>query len=82
MELGYKMILNLPDLRLMENKKELYESLNTKQHSAKEYREIHKALKKYNDGLFLKDRHPYFPAIASTVSLIVSVVVLIARIVL
>ena len=25
MELGYKMILNLPDLRLMENKKELEE---------------------------------------------------------
>ena len=64
------------------NKKELYEFLNTKHHSAKEYREIHKALKKFGDGLFMKDRYPYFPIIVSATALIISVAVFITHIVL
>lgn len=68
--------------KLMElSKEELYEYMRSSQHSSKELRKIHKALRKYGSGLFMKDRYPYLPIIVSTISLIVSIVALIARIV-
>lgn len=48
--------------------------------SGKEARKIHKELKQYGDGLFFLDRYPYFPLWISIISLVVSVVAFIVRI--
>ena len=64
MELGYKMILNLPDLRLMENKKELEEFPSRKKQKADLSAQLHSQAtsalqttitKKRKTGLYLPE---------------------------
>ena len=75
----------LKEVRQVEQKKldemgkiELCQYMNEKPRTAKEYRAIHRALKKYDDGLEFRLRYPNLPLITATVALVIDVLLLAA----
>ena len=58
--------------------KEVRQYMNEKPRTAKEYRAIHRALKKYDDGLEFRLRYPNLPLITATVALVIDVLLLAA----
>lgn len=55
---------------------ELCRYMNEKPRTAKEYRAIHRALKKYDDGLEFRLRYPNLPLITATVALVIDMILL------
>ena len=73
------------EVRQVEQKKldemgkiELCQYMKEKPRTAKEYRAIHRALKKYDDGLEFRLRYPNLPLITATVALVIDVLLLAA----
>lgn len=63
------------------SKIELCQYMNEKPCTAKEYRAVHKAMKKYDDGLEFRLRYPNLPLITAMAALIIDILLLAAPVI-